>query len=116
MTIPFQNEYLYAAFVDQRDPSGAEDIVCAVPDLISLLDVANGTAISSSELKYGLRVHVIALAADRHWKTAEGYKRGGLGYFGFAGKEPGPNAVRWKEVATVSRSVFEEFGEDVVST
>lgn len=78
--IPFQNEFLYAAYTDA---SGSEEgeIVCTVPDLISILG-QDGEAIGSQELRYGLRVSVIAMPAHPLWKTEEGLKVGGPEGFG----------------------------------
>ena len=64
MFLPFQNEYLYAALQDPG--SGKEDIVCTVPDLISLIGT-DGYALGTQDIKYGVRVTVVAFVAHPHW-------------------------------------------------
>ncbi|EFY95440.2 hydantoinase [Metarhizium robertsii ARSEF 23] len=101
MLIPFQNEYLYAALTD---PTGkeADQIICTVPELISVLG-QDGEAIGSQDLKYGLRVSVIAMPAHPLWKTPQGLRVGGPQGFGLEipfvsiGEQP------------VNPSVIEEF-------
>lgn len=101
MVIPFQNEYLYAAWADA---SGTEtgDLVCTVPDLISILG-QDGEAIGSQELRYGLRVSVIGMPAHPLWKTDKGLQVGGPAGFGLD--------IPFKGVGdyTPPRSVIEEF-------
>jgi DUF917 family protein len=102
MVIPFQNEYLYAAW---SDASGTEtgDIVCTVPDLISILG-QDGEAIGSQELRYGLRVSVIGMPAHPLWKTDKGLVVGGPAGFGLD--------IPFTGVGDYSppRSAIEEFG------
>ena len=62
MVLPFQNEYLYAALEDGTD----EEIVCTVPDLISLIGM-DGYALGTQDIKYGLKVNVMAFVAHPHW-------------------------------------------------
>ncbi|KKY16689.1 putative hydantoinase oxoprolinase [Phaeomoniella chlamydospora] len=86
MIIPFQNEYLYAALVNSRhiqtDMSTEEEIVTTVPDLISILSSANGEAIGSQDLRYGLKVKVLALPAHPLWTdTPKGLAIGGPDFF-----------------------------------
>jgi DUF917 family protein len=101
MVIPFQNEYLYAAWADA---SGTEtgEIVCTVPDLISILG-QDGEAIGSQELRYGLRVTVIGMPAHPLWKTKKGLEVGGPAGFGLD--------IPFTGVGEYSspRSVIEEF-------
>ena len=80
MMIPFQNEYLYAVKTDPAAQSQGE-IVCTVPELISILG-QDGEAIGSQDLRFGLHVSVIALPAHELWKTAQGLKVGGPKAFG----------------------------------
>jgi DUF917 family protein len=75
MIIPFQNEFLYAAYTDSTGAENGE-VVCTVPELISILG-QDGEAIGSQELRYGLRVSVIGMPAHPLWKTAKGLKVGG---------------------------------------
>jgi len=116
LKVPFQNEFLYASRFDpDPDPSSScrkEKIIVSVPDLLTLLDATDGSAIASADLKYGLRVHVVAMPADGKWTTAKGLEKGGLAWFGVHGSP----AFTWNgaEEATRARkrSVFEEFGEE----
>jgi DUF917 family protein len=103
MVIPFQNEYLYAAW---SDASGTQtgDIVCTVPDLISILG-QDGEAIGSQELRYGLRVSVIGMPAHPLWKTEKGLQVGGPAGFGLDISFKGVGDYR------PPRSVIEEFGD-----
>jgi DUF917 family protein len=75
MIIPFQNEFLYAAYTDSTGVGNGE-VVCTVPELISILG-QDGEAIGSQELRYGLRVSVIGMPAHPLWKTEKGLKVGG---------------------------------------
>ncbi|KAF2018408.1 DUF917-domain-containing protein [Aaosphaeria arxii CBS 175.79] len=104
MTIPFQNEYLYAALSDETGSEESQKIVCTVPDLISILG-QDGEGIGSQDLRYGLRVNVIALPAHPLWKTERGLKVGGPEGFGL--KTP---FIGVDNSFTESRSVIEEFG------
>jgi DUF917 family protein len=102
MRIPFQNEYLYAALSQDGSETG-QNVVCTVPDLISILG-QDGEAIGSQDLRYGLRVDVIALPAHPLWKSEVGLKVGGPQGFGldmpFVGVEKSFSEVR---------SVIDEF-------
>lgn len=104
MTIPFQNEYLYAALTDSAGTEETQEVVCTVPDLISILG-QDGEAIGSQDLRYGLRVNVIALPAHPLWKTDKGMKIGGPEGFGL--KMP---FVGVGDGFTESPSVIDEFG------
>lgn len=82
LVIPFQNEYLSAAYVDNEKAEGNEEVICTVPDLISILG-QDGEALGSPELRYGLKVRVIGLPAHPLWtSTPEGLKVGGPEFFG----------------------------------
>lgn len=102
MIIPFQNEYLYAAYTDSQ---GAEEckVACTVPDLISILD-QDGEALGSQELRYGLQVSVIAMPSHPLWKTEVGLKSGGPAGFGL--KMPFNGVGDYVE----PKSVIDEFG------
>ncbi|ETN37001.1 uncharacterized protein HMPREF1541_07989 [Cyphellophora europaea CBS 101466] len=81
MVIPFQNEYLAAAFVVPGQADEAGEMACTVPDLISILG-QDGEALGSPELRYGLRVKVIAMPASPIWtKTERGLQVGGPEFF-----------------------------------
>lgn len=67
MVLPFQNEYLYAELVDPDAPKGTKgEILCTVPDLISLIG-SDGYALGTQDLRYGVRVSVVAFVAHPHW-------------------------------------------------
>ncbi|KAF4975215.1 hypothetical protein FZEAL_7972 [Fusarium zealandicum] len=104
MIIPFQNEYLYAALSDAAGSEESQKVVCTVPDLISILG-QDGEGIGSQDLRYGLRVNVVALPAHPLWKTEKGLKVGGPEGFGL--KTP---VVGVDNDFTEARSVIEEFG------
>ncbi|OKL60014.1 hypothetical protein UA08_04890 [Talaromyces atroroseus] len=110
IVLPFQNEFLYAAYVNDAtsadDPS-KHDVICTVPDLISVLG-ADGEAIGSQELRYGLKVDVIAMAAHPLWTgDARGLKVGGPEGFGLD--------MEFQSIGPYQkpRSVIEEFNKSV---
>ncbi|KAL0941345.1 hydantoinase [Colletotrichum truncatum] len=105
MLIPFQNEYLYAALTDSGGSDKDQNVVCTVPDLISILG-QDGEAIGSQDLRYGLRVNVIALPAHPLWKTEKGMPVGGPKAFGLDMPFVGVGEY------TEPRSVIEDFGAD----
>ncbi|MCJ1468849.1 hypothetical protein MMC07_007479 [Pseudocyphellaria aurata] len=100
LVIPFQNEYLYAAYVDQDDHT--EEVICTVPDLISILG-AHGVALGSQELRYGLKVKVIGIPAHPLWTTERGLRVGGPKGLGLD--------MEWTSLGEYRepRSVIEEF-------
>lgn len=104
MMIPFQNEYLYAALSDSEGSKQSQEVVCTVPDLISILG-QDGEAIGSQDLRYGLHVSVIALPAHPLWKTERGLKVGGPEGFGL--DIPVHNV---ENTFINKRSVIEEYG------
>lgn len=62
---------------------GREDQVLAVcPDLITLLDRANGAPLGCSDYRYGIQVSVIALRAPPVWTSDKGLRMGGPAAFG----------------------------------
>ena len=63
MTIVFQNENLVAWHNDE--------IVCTVPDLISIINLEDGEPVQTETLRYGLRVAVLGLPAARELKTPQ---------------------------------------------
>jgi DUF917 family protein len=108
MVIPFQNEFLYAAYADSADPDdpARQEIICTVPDLISILD-QNGEAIGSQELRYGLKVDVIAMAAHPLWTGDDRALRvGGPKGFGLD--------MEWKSIGPYQgpKSVIAEFNQE----
>ncbi|KAI8270406.1 putative D-/L-hydantoinase subunit A [Colletotrichum sp. SAR11_239] len=102
MLIPFQNEYLYAALTDSEGSEKDQEVICTVPDLISILG-QDGEAIGSQDLRYGLRVNVIGLPAHPLWKTDKGMPVGGPKAFGLEMPFVGVGEY------TEPRSVIEEF-------
>ncbi|GFF54200.1 hypothetical protein IFM58399_09767 [Aspergillus lentulus] len=103
MIIPFQNEYLYAALIDADGSEESQEVICTVPDLISILG-QDGEAIGSQDLRYGLRVNVISLPSHPLWKTEKGLAVGGPAGFGL--KMPNVNV---DDDFTEAPSVIDEF-------
>ncbi|GKZ32180.1 hypothetical protein AbraIFM66950_001360 [Aspergillus brasiliensis] len=104
LVIPFQNEFLYAAYIDPAHPT-SEEVICTVPDLISVLG-QDGEAIGSQELRYGLRVNVIGMAAHPLWTGDErGLRVGGPQGFGLD--------MEWTSLGPYQapRSVIAEFNQ-----
>ena len=75
MRIDFQNEYLVAT----RDG----EIAVSVPDLIIVLDLESGQPITTAELRFGLRVAVIATSSDARWQSPAGLALVGPRSFGY---------------------------------
>ena len=75
MEIEFQNENLIARLDDE--------IVCVVPDLISIVDSEKGDPITTELLRYGFRVTVLGFPAPDLWKTAKGLQVVGPSCFGY---------------------------------
>ena len=75
LEIVFQNENLVAW-------SGAE-VLCSVPDLISIVALEDGTPLGTELLRYGLRVAVIAMPAVRELKTPAALEVVGPAAFGY---------------------------------
>lgn len=102
LVIPFQNEFLYAAYTDADDRQEME-VLCTVPDLISVLG-EDGEAVGSQELRYGLKVTVIGMPGHPLWTGDErGLKVGGPEYFGLD--------MKWKSIGKYEKpkSVLDEF-------
>ena len=75
LEIEFQNENLIAR-------SNGE-VLCTVPDLITLLTLDDGEPIGTESLRYGLRVAVLALPAPKELKTPEALAVVGPRAFGY---------------------------------
>lgn len=75
LEILFQNELLLA----KRNGK----VVATTPDLISALDYETGRPITTETLRYGARVHIIALPCDQKWRTEKGIEVAGPKYFGY---------------------------------
>lgn len=89
--IPFKNENIAAIRgreQENTDGNGEalekqEDVLCIVPDLISVIDAQNGEAIGTPEYRYGLLVTVLGIAASDRWTGSErGIEIGGPEGFG----------------------------------
>lgn len=89
--IPFKNENIAALRTPQVMPTdGGEevlesqgDVLCIVPDLISVIDAQNGEAIGTPEYRYGLLVIVLGISASERWTSSErGVEIGGPEGFG----------------------------------
>ena len=107
MSIPFQNEYLAASLVGGDGNPAIEETICIVPDLISVLG-QDGEALGSPELRYGLKVRVIAMPAHPLWTGSEqGLKVGGPEFFGLG------TSSTWKSIGEykLPKSVFEVFAK-----
>ena len=61
LEIEFQNENLIAWLGDE--------VLCAVPDLITIVSLDDGEAIGTESLRYGLRVAVLGMPAPKELKT-----------------------------------------------
>ncbi|KAG9234143.1 hypothetical protein BJ875DRAFT_441551 [Amylocarpus encephaloides] len=79
LVIDFENENLCAVLKKDEQP---DQVLAVCPDLITVLDQANGAPLGISDYKYGLRVSVIALRAPPVWTTEKGLAVGGPKAFG----------------------------------
>jgi len=75
LRIEFQNENLVA--VIDGEP------VATVPDLITVMETETGEPVTTEELKYGLRIRVVAAPCDSRWRTTAGLQLVGPRYFGY---------------------------------
>lgn len=75
MEIVFQNENLVAWHNGE--------VICTVPDLISILNLDDGEPVGTEMLRYGLRVAVIGMPAPREMKTAAALEVVGPAAFGY---------------------------------
>jgi uncharacterized protein len=75
MVVRFQNENLVAI------RNG--ELAASVPDLITVIDVETGEAITTERLRYGFRVLVLGIACDDQWRTEAGIALGGPRHFGY---------------------------------
>lgn len=89
--IPFKNENIAAIRTSPFTSAEAarevserqDDVLCIVPDLISVIDAQNGEAIGTPEYRYGLLVIVLGIAASDRWTCSErGVEIGGPEGFG----------------------------------
>ncbi|OQU97298.1 Hydantoinase/oxoprolinase domain-containing protein isoform 3 [Cladophialophora immunda] len=103
MLLEFQNEYLHAALVS-ASASQRPETVCSSPDMITLLERPSGVPLATNELRFGLRVAVVAYPCHELWKTPEGIKAACPAAFGIDTKYT-PLPTQW----TRPRSVIEEY-------
>ena len=75
LEIDFQNENLIARLGDE--------VLCAVPDLITIVSLDDGEAIGTESLRYGLRVAVLGMPAPKELKTAAALEVVGPRAFGY---------------------------------
>ncbi|RMF77685.1 MAG: DUF917 domain-containing protein [Chloroflexi bacterium] len=75
MEIDFQNENLIARHNGE--------VVCTVPDLITIVDSEDGEPIGTESLRYGLRVAVLAMPAPDELKTPQALAVVGPSAFGY---------------------------------
>jgi DUF917 family protein len=75
LRLDFQNEFLAARLDDV--------FVVTTPDLITALDVEDGTPIPAEALRYGARVAVIAIPCPAVWRSAAGLALAGPRAFGY---------------------------------
>jgi DUF917 family protein len=75
LLLRFQNENLVAL----RDG----ELIASVPDLITVLNVETGNAITTEGLRYGARVAVLGIACHPIWRTAPGLALGGPAHWGY---------------------------------
>lgn len=79
--VEFQNENYLAYFVNS---DGTKDVLACVPDLISLVDSETGEPIVTEEVRYGLRVAILAMSCSEKWTTPEALAVVGPGAFGYS--------------------------------
>lgn len=75
LEIDFQNEFLIAR--------AGHDVLVTTPDLITVLDAETGEAITTESLRYGFRVVVLGIPADKRWRSERGLELVGPAYFGY---------------------------------
>lgn len=78
--IAFQNENL-VAWRGTRTERG--DVVAAVPDLICMMETESGEPITTEQLRYGLRVTILAIPCTDMFRTPEALKVVGPAAFGY---------------------------------
>lgn len=71
----FQNEMLLARRNGQ--------VAAVTPDLIAVLDSTTAQPITTESLKYGARVHIIAMPCHEKWRSPEGLAAAGPSHFGY---------------------------------
>lgn len=69
LKIPFKNENIVAEL--KKEGSTQWEIVCSVPDLISVCYADSGEACGTPDYRYGIMVFVIAFAPSELWVSTE---------------------------------------------
>lgn len=80
MHIAFQNENL-VAWRGTRD--SRDEVVASVPDLICMLESDTGEPITTEQLRYGLRVNLLAIPCTDKFRTEKALKVVGPAAFGY---------------------------------
>lgn len=80
MHIAFQNENL-VAWRGNRD--SRDEVVASVPDLICMLESDTGEPITTEQLRYGLRVNILAIPCTDKFRTEKALKVVGPAAFGY---------------------------------
>ncbi|KAL2281723.1 hypothetical protein FJTKL_11403 [Diaporthe vaccinii] len=102
----FTNEFSAAVLKRKEGNSYVDKYLAASPDLICMLDGADGMPIGVTEVRYGLRVDIIAMPAPAVWYTMEGLKRAGPTVFGL----PAIRSEISKKAARPWPSIFDIYG------
>lgn len=89
VVVSFQNENIIA----ERISGGTKEVLATVPDLICILDTDNGEAIPTEEIRYGLRVSVIALPCSPLLSTERALRVVGPEAFGYKNSSYQPCGV-----------------------
>ncbi len=80
MHIAFQNENL-VAWRGNRD--SRDEVVACVPDLICMLESETGEPITTEQLRYGLRVSILAIPCTDKFRTPQALQVVGPAAFGY---------------------------------
>lgn len=80
MHIAFQNENL-VAWKGNRD--SRDEVVTCVPDLICMMESDSGEPITTEQLRYGLRVNILAIPCTDKFRTEKALKVVGPAAFGY---------------------------------
>ncbi|MBI1280600.1 MAG: DUF917 family protein [Anaerolineaceae bacterium] len=78
--IAFQNENL-VAWRGNRD--SRDEVVACVPDLICMLESDTGEPITTEQLRYGLRINILAIPCTDKFRTEKALKVVGPAAFGY---------------------------------
>ncbi|CUM62475.1 uncharacterized protein PRCAT00000025001 [Priceomyces carsonii] len=69
LCIPFKNENIVAKI--QKKGSSDWEVICSVPDLISVCYADSGEAVGTPDYRYGVVVFVLAFAPNSLWTNSE---------------------------------------------